>query len=104
LFDDCSVYNQIATTPKQFPRMLQAALQHAYSKKGVAVIGMPGDVAMEDAADILTETSLLKQRPVVRPNDEELQSLAQLLNQHQRITLFCGIGCKEAHDEVVALA
>lgn len=104
LFDDCSVYNQIATTPKQFPRMLQAALQHAYSKKGVAVIGMPGDVATEDAKDILTETSLLKQKPLIRPNDEELTALANLLKQHKRITLFCGIGCKEAHDEVVALA
>jgi len=104
LFDDCSVYNQIATTPKQFPRMLQAALQHAYSKKGVAVIGMPGDVAMENAEEILTETRLLHHAPVVRPNDHELQQLAELLNSHKRITIFCGIGCKGAHDEVVALA
>src|SRR5664279_654839 len=29
LFDDCSCYNQMASTPTQFPRMLQAALQHA---------------------------------------------------------------------------
>ena len=25
-FDDCSCYNQMASTPTQFPRMLQAAL------------------------------------------------------------------------------
>jgi len=104
LFADCSVYNQIATTPKQFPRMLQSALQHAYSKKGVAVLGLPGDVAMTDAEDILTETRLLTHRPIIRPSDQELQELAELLNQHKRITLFCGIGCKHAHDEVVALA
>lgn len=29
LFDDCSYYNQVATTPEQFPRMLQAAIQAA---------------------------------------------------------------------------
>lgn len=104
LFDDCSVYNQLATTAKQFPRMLQAALQHAYSKKGVAVIGMPGDVAMENAEEILTETRLLRQQPVIRPNDEELGELANLLNTHKRITIFCGVGCKGAHAEVVALA
>ena len=34
LFDDCSCYNQVAATPAQMPRMLQAALQHAVHKKG----------------------------------------------------------------------
>ncbi len=37
LFDDCSYYNQIATTPAQLPRMLQAGIQYALSKKGVSV-------------------------------------------------------------------
>ncbi|QNL52117.1 ubiquinone-dependent pyruvate dehydrogenase [Olivibacter sp. SDN3] len=104
LFDDCSVYNQIATTAKQFPRMLQAALQHAYSKKGVAVIGMPGDVAMEKAEEIVTETTLIRNRPLLRPKDNEIQALAAVLNEHKRITVFCGIGCKDAHDEVVSLS
>src|SRR6201986_4439297 len=27
LFDDCSIYNQLATTPKQLPRMLQSAIR-----------------------------------------------------------------------------
>jgi pyruvate dehydrogenase (quinone) len=30
--------------------------------------------------------------------------LADLVNAHRKITVFCGIGCREAHDEVVALA
>lgn len=104
LFDDCSVYNQIATTAKQFPRMLQAALQQAYSKKGVAVIGMPGDVAMAKAEEIQTETKLIRSASILRPGKEALQELADLLNSHKRITIFCGIGCKKAHDEVVELA
>src|SRR3569833_4038603 len=33
LFDDCSCYNQIATTPAQLPRMLQAGIQHALHNK-----------------------------------------------------------------------
>ncbi|MGH2623537.1 MAG: thiamine pyrophosphate-binding protein, partial [Sphingobacterium sp.] len=104
LFDDCSVYNQIATTAKQFPRMLQAALQHAYSKKGVAVIGMPGDVAMAKAEEIQTETKLMRSTSILRPGKDVLQELADLLNSHKRITIFCGIGCKNAHDEVIELA
>lgn len=104
LFDDCSVYNQLASTPKQFPRMLQMALQHAYHKKGVAVLGMPGDVAMENAEEIQTETRLLTSHPVIRPSEVELQELADALNSNSKVTIFCGIGCQGAHDEVVALA
>ena len=42
--------------------------------------------------------------PLVRPADDDLARLADLLNQGRRVTLFCGIGCAGAHDEVVALA
>src|SRR5580658_7409290 len=45
LFDDCSHYTQVAANPTQLPRMAQAALQTAVQKKGVAVVGFPGDVA-----------------------------------------------------------
>jgi pyruvate dehydrogenase (quinone) len=101
LFDDCSYYNQIATTPAQFPRMLQAGIQYALNKKGVSVIGLPGDLAKMDAEDIAT--SLKTYRPVseIRPSPDELQQLSELISQHNKITIFCGIGAADAHDEVV---
>jgi pyruvate dehydrogenase (quinone) len=104
LFDDCSYYNQIATTPKQLPRMLQAAIQTALHRKGVAVVGLPGDLAKMDAEDI--ESSIENYNPValIRPNDSDLQKLAELIDQHHKITIFCGIGATDAHDEVVALS
>lgn len=104
LFDDCSYYNQIATTPKQFPRMLQTAMQHAIHQKGVAVLGLPGDLTSMDAEDSATGTMIFKNQATIRPTDADLQNLADLLNQHKRITIFCGIGAKDAHDEVVELA
>ena len=33
LFNDCSYYNEVATTPKQFPRMLQSAIQTAITRR-----------------------------------------------------------------------
>src|SRR5437763_8164380 len=51
LFDDCSCYNQVANTPRQFSRMAQAAIQHAVHKKGVAVLGLPGDLTDIDAEE-----------------------------------------------------
>jgi pyruvate dehydrogenase (quinone) len=104
LFADCSHYNQIATTPKQVPRMLQGAIQAALHKKGVAVLGLPGDVTMMPAEEITTAMQVFNPSVRVIPQDADLQQLANLINQHQKITIFAGIGAKDAHDEVVALA
>jgi pyruvate dehydrogenase (quinone) len=104
LFDDCSYYNQIATTPAQLPRMLQAGIQYAVSKKGVSVVGLPGDVTEMDAVEIPSSTKNYFNNPVIRPSDRELHDLAALINEHEKITIFCGIGCDKAHDEVVELS
>jgi pyruvate dehydrogenase (quinone) len=104
LFDDCSYYNQTANTPMQAVRMFQSALQHAIHKKGVAVFGLPGDVAALPAADSVTATKNYNNAPVIRPSDFELSELAGILNKAKKITVFCGIGAGEGHDEIVALA
>lgn len=104
LFDDCSFYNQLATTPAQLPRLLQAALQTAYSSKGVSVIGLPGDLTDETAADPGTSQQIFQTTPVICPSETELQQLAHLLNSAERITLFCGMGAKDAHTEVIELS
>lgn len=104
LFDDCSGYNQIAATPEQLPRMLQAALQHAVHKRGVAVFGLPGDITNLPAVAAETTTVLFRNQPVVRPSEDELVQLAELLNSHKKVTVFCGLGAAEAHKEVIQLA
>jgi pyruvate dehydrogenase (quinone) len=104
LFDDCSCYNQIAATPSQLPRMLQAALQNAVHKKGVAVLGFPGDITNLRAVAAETTTTLFRNKPVVRPSENELRQLAELLNSHKKITIYCGLGAAEAHKEIIQLA
>ncbi len=104
LFDDCSYYNQMATTPEQLPRMLQCAMQTAVVRRGVAVVGLPGDLAMKDTGEILSSSSVFQARASVCPSEPELQELADLLNDTSNVTLFCGIGAKDAHDEIVELS
>ena len=104
LFDDCSYYNQIATTPAQLPRMLQAGIQYALNKQGVSVIGLPGDLAKMDAEDIPTSTQNYNPVAEIKPSEADLEQLATLINQHEKIVIFCGIGASAAHDEVVALS
>jgi len=104
LFDDCSHYNQVAVTPQQLPRMLQAGIQHSLHRKGVSVIGLPGDLTGKDAEESETSMHFYRPEPVTRPSDQELQELAALINAHHKITIFCGIGVAKAHAEVVELA
>lgn len=104
LFDDCSHYNQIATTAAQLPRMTQAALQHAFHHKGVAILGLPGDVSSMDAVENMSANKTYFSKATICPAEEELLALSHLINQHKKIAIFCGIGAAEAHDEVVKLA
>ncbi|MEO8238248.1 MAG: thiamine pyrophosphate-dependent enzyme [Flavobacterium sp.] len=104
LFDDCSCYNQMIMTAEQAPRIIQTAIQHALGKKGVAVIGLPGDVSELEAVESTISTQYFHCNPVIRPSDPELQQLAKAINESTKITLFCGIGAEKAHDQVVQLS
>lgn len=104
LFDDCSHYNQMITRPEQVQRIMQTAIQHAISKKGVSVIGLPGDVSELDAEEAVTSNTIFKTNPVIRPSDEELRSLADLINRSEKVTLYCGIGAEKAGPEVIQLS
>lgn len=104
LFKECSHYCELISNPKQFERVLHIAMQSAIGKGGVSVIALPGDVAaMELVADGSTR-SLIRHRPSIRPCEHEMAQLAELINSSKKVVFFCGIGCADAHDEVVALA
>ncbi|MFB9052484.1 thiamine pyrophosphate-dependent enzyme [Formosa undariae] len=104
LFDDCSVYNEVASTPKQVPRILQAAIQNAVHKKGVAVFGLPGDVSSMPAEESATSMYNFHGETVLRPSDLEMHKFADLVNKHPKISIYCGIGAREAHDDIIKLA
>ena len=67
---------------------------------GVAVLVLPGDIALRSAPKraISPNAGLLPAAPIVRPAEAELKALADLLNGGKRVTLFCGRGCAGAHD------
>lgn len=103
LFKECSHYVELVSQPEQLPQILLRAMRVAVAERGVAVVVIPGDVALKPLAKPVPAW-LLPAAPFVRPAEEELSSLASLLNAGKRVTLFCGAGCAGAHDQVVALA
>lgn len=104
LFDDCSVYNQIANTPAQAPRMLQAAMQHAIEKKAVGVFGLPGDLTQKVAVETGTSASPEPTPRPIMPADVEIRKLALAINRARKVTVYCGIGAADAMPLVLELA
>src|SRR6266404_2312333 len=104
LFRECSHYCELVSHPRQAPRVLQSAVQHAVSKRGVSVVVLPGDVAALEAPSDAVARGPVSAVPLVRPADADLARLADLVNGAKKVALFCGIGCAGAHAEVVALA
>ncbi|HEY1785065.1 MAG TPA: ubiquinone-dependent pyruvate dehydrogenase [Pirellulales bacterium] len=103
LFRECSHYCELVSQPAQMPRVLQSAMQHAVSRRGVSVVVLPGDVAALDAPAEGFIRGIVTESPLVRPRDADLARLADLLNGARRVTIFGGIGCADAHGEMVAL-
>jgi pyruvate dehydrogenase (quinone) len=105
LFKECSHYCELVSNAKQMPRSLEIAIREAVGKRGVSVIVIPGDVALQPAVDAPAPATLdlLPPDPVVVPRPESLKALADLLNAASRVTLLCGAGCAGAHDQLLAL-
>lgn len=104
-FSECSHYCELIAGHQQMPRTLEIAIRQAVGKRGVSVVIMPGDVALQEAAVARAPHAgnLLPAAPVVTPEPAPLNELAALLNSGRRITLLCGAGCAGAHDELLSL-
>ncbi|CAN5298197.1 thiamine pyrophosphate-binding protein [soil metagenome] len=99
----CSVFCEEIRTPAQARRMTAMAAQAALAKKGVAVLIVPADVSSSSAPDE-PAFAVHRTQPRVLPSQDELARIAGLLNAGEKIAIYGGSGCHDAHDEVVALA
>jgi len=104
LFQQCSHYCELVSHPEQMPRVLEIAIQTAISRRGVAVVIIPGDVALLQAVVTKPQLRFSASDPIVRPSDGELDAVAAVLNNSTNTTILAGAGCAGAHDELIALA
>jgi len=104
LFAQCSHYCEVVSHPAQMPRVLEIAIQTAESRRGVSVVTIPGDVALQPATVSSPRLHFPPPKPTVRPSDDEIDALAKILNEAKKITILGGAGCAGAHAELIALA
>ncbi len=104
LFQECSHYCELVSGAGQLPGVLETAIRIAIAKSGVSVIVLPGDVAMMPAPTTTLSPSLVPAPALIQPQDRELDELAKLLNDANRVTLLCGRGCFGRHTALMQLA
>ncbi len=104
LFQDCSHYCEVVSQPDQMPRVLGIAMRTAIAKRGVAVIIIPGDVALRECSGSALSLGMEDSCPELRPSDKEFRRAAEILNNAQKVTILGGAGCAGAHPELMAVA
>src|SRR5580692_8956884 len=104
LFRDCSDYCELISQTTQVPRVLETAIQSALTKRGVSVVAIPGDIALQEAAYRKPSAIVKPARPVICPSVDEIKQLAELLNRAETVTILGGAGCVGAHAELIETA
>jgi pyruvate dehydrogenase (quinone) len=103
VYKGCSVFCEMVLVPEQARRLTVMACQAAITRRGVAVLILPVDVADSPAVDELPY-AVHTNAPVVRPSEADLDEMAGLLAKGSNITIYAGAGCAGAHDEIMQLA
>src|SRR5207237_2219261 len=91
VYKDCSVFCEMILTPEQARRKTVAACQAALTKRGVAVLVVPADVANAASHDE-APYAVHGRRPLIRPSDADLDEIAAILNKSDGITIYAGAG------------
>src|SRR6201996_2585765 len=79
LFRECSHYVELVSNPKLLPQILKRAIRVAIAKRGVAVIVLPGDIALMKL-DAEVPEWIVPPPPVLRPSEADIGHLADFLN------------------------
>jgi pyruvate dehydrogenase (quinone) len=104
LFRECSQYCELISHADQIPRVLEIAMRTAISLRGVAIVVLPGDVALQEAASSRPFIAFEQSKALIRPSKEEIARLAEILNSIQKVTILGGAGCAGAHSELIDVA
>src|SRR3954470_24133148 len=75
LFAECSHFGELVSNIEHLPRILEKAIRIAVAERGVAVVVIPGDIALK-TTEAKAPAWIMPNPPVVRPSDSDLDALA----------------------------
>lgn len=101
IYEQHSHFCEYISHPSQARRIVTKAAQAALTKRGVAVVIVSGDMFTETDEDAM-DWRVCRPQPVCRPNDAELAELAALVDAADKVSVYAGIGAREARAEIMA--
>jgi pyruvate dehydrogenase (quinone) len=104
IFKDCSHYCEFISHPSQMPRVLEIAIRTAIAKRGVSVIVISGDTALQEATLRRIKLTVDSMQPVSSPEPALLERAAAMLNAAKKVTILGGAGCAGSHAELLRIA
>ncbi|MGB2632536.1 MAG: thiamine pyrophosphate-dependent enzyme [Candidatus Acidiferrum sp.] len=102
-FDTACLYVGRVVNPEQARAVINTAILTSVIDKGPTVISLPGDVASSSVSDDFPAATI-PANPVVRPADADIEKLSRMIEEAKNVAIFGGEGCRDARDEVIALA
>ena len=94
MYDHIAVYNRRVAYAEQLPKLVDEAARMAISKRGVAVLEVPGDFAKVEIDNdqwYSSANSLRKYAPIA-PAAQDIDAAVELLNNSKRPVIYAGIG------------
>lgn len=104
VFDDVCAYQAIIDSPEQMPRMAELAVQKALTEQVVTRIEIPANIIGQNIENDHYARPLVQTHPTAVASRKLLKHAAKIINEGTRVTLFCGIGCRNARAQVLELA
>jgi pyruvate dehydrogenase (quinone) len=102
-FDTACLYVGRVVNPEQARAVINTAILTAVIESGPTVISVPGDVASSEVPSGVHKAAI-PVAPVLRPAAGDLDKLARMIEEARSVAIFGGDGCRDARDEVLALA
>ncbi len=102
-FQAASLYTARLVNPAQAQAVIGTAIRTSVIEKGPTVLSIPGDIAAADAVGEPAQICI-PSAPVFRPSDSDLRCLTDMINDAGTVAIFGGDGCRDAREEVIALA
>jgi pyruvate dehydrogenase (quinone) len=103
-FETASLYVARVVNPEQARSVFTTAIMTAVVDKGPTVISLPGDIAAATAPDDAFRNIAIPASPVFRPADSDVDKLAEMIQDANKVAIFGGDGCRNARAEVLELA
>jgi len=103
-FETACLYVGRLINPEQVRAVVTTAIMTAVVEKGPTCISLPGDIAAANAPEHSSHRVKIPAPAVLRPADEDLDKLAEMIQVAKTVAIFGGDGCRDARDEVLELA